>query len=253
MECPQRETGRKRPRAVSKGRKQVSLPEQGISVKQNIMKTPFSSEEFFSVFGKYNTLFFPSQILILILAIVLLVLLHSRSKSRHLYTGIFLGVLWIWNGAAYHIALFSEINSVAKVFGAIFILQGLLIIFNSFGKRQIHFNLIKGTRGYTAYFLAIFGLIIYPAIGFISGNEINHTISLGLPCPSTIFTFGVFMFASNRLPRYLLIIPSLWAVIGLSAAINFGVVQDFMLILAAITANIFLLKKNNGHSVEMNK
>jgi len=217
------------------------------------MKTPFSPEEFFSVFGKYNTSLFPSQILIFILAAVLLVLLHNRSKSRHLYTGIFLGALWIWTGAAYHIALFSEINSVAKVFGALFILQGALIILNSFGKREIRFDLTKGIRGFTAYFLAIFGLIIYPAIGYITGNELIHTISLGLPCPSTIFTFGIFMFASNRLPRYLLIIPSLWAVIGLSAAINFGVVQDFMLIIAAVTANIFLLKKNNGHSVEMNK
>jgi hypothetical protein len=229
------------------------LPEQGISVKQNIMKTPFSTEEFFSVFGRYNTLFFPSQILILILAIVLLVLLHNRSKSRHLFAGTFLGVLWIWNGAAYHIALFSEINSIAKIFGALFILQGALIILNSFGKREIHFDLNKGIRGYTAYFLAIFGLIIYPAIGYITGDDIIRTISLGLPCPSTIFTFGIFMFASNRLPRYLLIIPSVWAVIGLSAAINFGVVQDFMLIIAAVSANIFLLKKNNGHFMRMNK
>lgn len=229
------------------------LPEQGISVKQNIMKTPFSSEEFFSVFGRYNTSLFPSQILILILAIVLLLLLHSRSKSRHLYSGLFLGALWIWNGAAYHIALFSQINNVAKVFGSLFILQGVLIILNSFGKREIHYDLTKGIRGYTAYFLAIFGLIIYPAIGFITGSEIIHTISLGLPCPSTLFSFGIFLFASNRLPRYLMIIPSLWAVVGLSAAINFGVLQDFMLIISAVAANIFLLKKNNGHSVEMNK
>ena len=71
----------------------------------------------------------------------------------------------------------------------------------------------------------------------------ENTIALGLPCPSAILTFGFLMLVSNKFPKYLLIIPTLWAVIGLSAAINFGVYQDFMLIVAAIVADFNLLKR----------
>jgi Na+-translocating ferredoxin:NAD+ oxidoreductase RnfE subunit len=53
------------------------------------------------------------------------------------------------------------------------------------------------------------------------------------------------MLIRDRVPKYLLIIPSLWAIVGLTAAINFGVYQDFMMIIAAITANGVLIKRKN--------
>ena len=66
---------------------------------------------------------------------------------------------------------------------------------------------------------------------------------MGLPCPSTIFSFGLFMLSSNKFPKILLIIPSLWALVGLSAAINIGVYQDVMILIAALAANIFLISR----------
>jgi hypothetical protein len=68
---------------------------------------------------------------------------------------------------------------------------------------------------------------------------------MGLPCPSTIFTFGLFMLTNNKFPKSLLIIPSLWAIVGLSAAINIGVFQDLMILIAAITADIILIRRKN--------
>jgi hypothetical protein len=53
------------------------------------------------------------------------------------------------------------------------------------------------------------------------------------------------LLTTPKFPKYLLIIPSLWAIIGLSAAINFGVYQDFIMLIAAITAVIILITRKN--------
>lgn len=208
------------------------------------MKTPFTTEQFFSVFEKYNSAIFPFQLIILLLGFIGLLLIHSKNPLKNKIIGSFLGMLWIWIGFAYHIAFFTEINDAALVFGVIFILQGLLILYNTLVTDRLIFNFIPQTKDYIGYFFIVFGLIIYPMIGYIVEESFNRIISLGLPCPTTILTFGFFMLTNNKFPKYLLIIPSLWSVVGLSAAINFGVYQDFMILISAVIAGIVLIKRN---------
>lgn len=207
------------------------------------MKTPFTTEQFFNVFEKYNSTMFPFQLIILFLGIVGLLLLHSKYSFKNKLIGGYLGILWLWMGLAYHIGFFTEINKAAYIFGGIFILQGLLILFNTFVKNRLVFDFIPKTVNFLGYFFILFGLIIYPIIGYFMVDSFSKTISLGLPCPTTILTFGFLMLTNNKFPKYLLIIPSLWALIGLSAAINFGVYQDFMILITAIIADIVLIKR----------
>lgn len=192
----------------------------------NAMKTPFTTEQFFGAFEAYNRAVFPGQIVVALLGLVAILLLFSKSQAKSKLIGGFLGLLWLWIGIVYQIAFFAPINPVARVFGGLFVLQGLLIIYNEF-KGRLSFSLEDGFKVIMAYFIILFGLVLYPIIGVALGKPLIQTISLGLPCPSVIFTFGLFMLSTTKFPRYLLIVPSLWAVVGLSAAINFGVYQDF--------------------------
>jgi inorganic pyrophosphatase/exopolyphosphatase len=50
------------------------------------------------------------------------------------------------------------------------------------------------------------------------------------------------MVTGNKFPKYLLIIPSIWAIIGASAAIQFGVYQDAILLITAIISDTILFK-----------
>jgi hypothetical protein len=149
-------------------------------------------------------------------------------------------------GWVYHIGFFSEINEASFVFGIIFILQGILLLISTFFGKKLVFAFNPQTKDYIAYFFIVFGLLIYPVIGYFVEGSIYRTIAIGLPCPTTILTFGFFMLTIDRFPKYLLIIPSLWAIIGLSAAFNFGVYQDLMLIISAITADIFLFRRKRS-------
>lgn len=207
------------------------------------MKVPFTIDQFFNVFENYNTKIFPFQLLILLLGLIVLVFVHQKKSSKNILIGGFLGLLWIWIGAVYHLMFFTAINKPAFVFGGLFILQGLLFLLNTFSNSKIEYGFGEKAKDYLGYFFILFGLIIYPIIGYVVEGSASRIISLGLPCPSTIFTFGFLMLATNKVPKYLLISPFLWSLIGLSAAINFGVIQDYMLIISAIVAGIFLFRK----------
>ncbi|RMA58757.1 DUF6064 family protein [Ulvibacter antarcticus] len=206
------------------------------------MEIPFTTEQFFSVFEEYNSTVFPFQWIIILLGMFALFLIHSKHSSKNKLIGSFLGLLWVWIGIVYHIIFFTAINKLAFVFGGFFILQGVLILINTFLKDRLIFSFSSHTKNYFGYFFIIFGFIVYPIISYFVHGSFNRTIALGLPCPSTIFTFGLFMMASNKFPKYLLIIPSLWAVVGLGAAIQFGVYQDFVMPITAIITGTLLFK-----------
>lgn len=205
------------------------------------METPFTIEQFFEVFEKYNASVFPIQIIFICVGILAIVLIHKQKNySNHFITG-FLGFLWLWIGIVYHFGFFTSINKAAYGFGILFILQGSFFVREMF-RNNLKFNLQRNTRTYLGYFFILFGLIIYPLIGYLLGAEFITTISLGLPCPTTILTFGFFMLTNSKFPRYLLIIPTIWAIIGTFAIVNFGVYQDFVMLLSAIIANFYLLR-----------
>jgi hypothetical protein len=85
-------------------------------------------------------------------------------------------------------------------------------------------------------------LIIYPVIGYLIEPNLSRTVSVGLPSPTIILTFGFLLLCDKKFSKYLLIIPSLWAVIGISGIIKLGVYQDSIMLIAAIIADIWILK-----------
>ncbi|HKB86940.1 MAG TPA: DUF6064 family protein, partial [Ignavibacteriaceae bacterium] len=54
------------------------------------------------------------------------------------------------------------------------------------------------------------------------------------PCPTTIFTFGILLWTTKKIPGYVLIIPLIWAALGISAALQLGIKEDLGLFAAGI-------------------
>jgi hypothetical protein len=207
------------------------------------MKLPFTTVQFFNIIENYNSTVFPLQLILILLGIVCLFIFHSGLSTKNKLIGTYLGILWIWIGLVYHLLFFTAINKAAFLFGGLFILQGLFILYSTLGKNRLIFVFTLQTKDFLGYFFILYGLIIYPLISYFVEGSIGRTIVMGLPCPSTIFTFGFFILAGNKFPKYLLIIPFLWAIVGLSAAINIGVFQDVMIIIAAISAVVILSRR----------
>lgn len=214
------------------------------------MDIPFTTNAFFEVIQMYNLGLFPAQLIIFLLGTMALVFLHQKGKNKSRFISVFLGLLWIWIGVAYHLAYFTSINNAAWGFGSLFILQGLLFLFEGLYKKRLDFEFKRKSPQYIGYFFIVFGLILYPVIIYYFKDSPEQTITLGLPCPSTILTFGFLMLTTRKFPRFLLIIPTLWAIIGTGAAVKFDVYPDYLMLLAAILANIYLLRRKKVKKME---
>jgi hypothetical protein len=209
------------------------------------MQMPFTAEQFFDIFSEYNTATWPAQIIAYVLGILACLLAYRESKtSSRIISGI-LALSWIWMGIVYHIMHFAKINPVARIFGAFFIVQGLLflVIGAVSGKLSFQFSL-KPLPVIGACFI-LYALAIYPVLGSLFGHTYPRAPMFGVaPCPATIFTFGMLLWTTRPVPAYLLAIPLLWALIGLSAATSLRVPQDYGLVVAGVLGTVMVLLQN---------
>ena len=195
---------------------------------------PFSQEAFFGVFGSYNAAVWPAQVFLYGLAAALVALALRGRPGAHRAISVGLGLLWAWTGVAYHWWHFTAINRPAWGFGALFVVQGALFVGHGIGARRLEFGRPRGWHGWIGSLLVTYALVIYPLWGLASGHPVQEVPVLGVPCPTTIFTFGLLFWAARPVPRHVLVIPLVWAFLGSTAVVLLGVVQDLGLLVAGL-------------------
>jgi Family of unknown function (DUF6064) len=205
---------------------------------------PFTIEQFFQVFEKYNQAIYPIQCALILVAIIAIFLAASRQPSRNkIISGLF-GLLWLWTGIVYHLTFFTTISSPAYLFGTLFIIQGLLFLYEGIARNRLSFRASRRFDGILGAVFIAYALVIYPLIGYALGRIFPSTPTFGTPCPTTIFTFGLLLWADRKISLSLLIIPVLWSIVGTSAALNFGVKEDFGLLVAATMGTVAIVQHN---------
>ena len=208
------------------------------------MNPPFTLEQFLGVFKNYNQAVFPMQIVFyLISGIAIYLVIKPNSKSDKIISFI-LSFLWLWTGVVYHILFFTEINKAAYVFGGFFIIQSILFIIFGILQNQFSFRFQDDKYGIFGIILITFSLIIYPMLGYLFGHIYPSSPTFGLPCPTTIFTFGFLLLNQKKCPVIILIIPFIWSIIGFMAAFQFGIFEDTGLILASLITVFLLIYRN---------
>jgi hypothetical protein len=165
----------------------------------------------------------------------------SRTSSRVIAAG--LAASWVWTGIAYHAMHFSAINHAAYGFAALFVGQGVLLLYFGVATTQIRFDPRAGSAPLLGWALLAYAMVIYPLIGLASEHRRGELPVFGItPCPVTLFTFGFFLLATEPVPRWLLAIPMVWSLIGGSAAFLLGVPQDWALLFSGLACCFFSLR-----------
>ena len=201
---------------------------------------PFTTTQFLDVFRHYNEAVWPAQWVLNALGVVA-ILLAARGTGRAGRTAtIILAALWIWMGVVYHLSFFAKINRAAIGFGALFIAEGFLLLQRGIAK-PLHFHLRWNLDGSVGVLLMLYALVIYPALGLAVGHRYPATPTFGLPCPTTIFTFGLLLWVDGKAPMRLLAIPAIWTVIGSAAAWSMGMVEDYGLLISAVLSTALIL------------
>jgi hypothetical protein len=192
---------------------------------------PFSTEEFYGVFGRYNVAVWPAQVLLVLLALACVAALSFLPNLARRIPLVLAG-LWTWMGVAYHFAFFSVINPAAWAFGAMCLAAAAAFAWEG-ARGKLVFHWLAGWRGTAGAALIAYALIGYPVLGTLLGSAYPRSPTFGLPCPTTIFTLGVLLFAVRPAPRVVFVVPLLWSAIGSLAAFSLGVRQDIGLLVAA--------------------
>ncbi|MCF8242790.1 MAG: DUF6064 family protein [Melioribacteraceae bacterium] len=208
------------------------------------MNMPFTTNQFLEVLKLYNEAVFPLQIIFNLMAIAAIYLIFKRIRLSGKIISSILAFFWLWIGIAYHLVFFTEINKAAYGFGVLNIMQGGIFIYFGLLKNELTFEFKKDGFSYTGIIFFLYALIIYPVLGYLFGHEYPYSPTFGLPCPTTIFTFGMLLFIDKKIKSGVYLIPLIWSLIGAFAAFNMGIYEDYGLLAAGIIGTILLAFKN---------
>jgi hypothetical protein len=219
-----------------------------------IMQTPFTAEQFIDVFRRYNETVWPAQIALSALALFAVFAAYRANvrRSWHWAQGalLLLMVLWLWTGVVYHKLFFTTLTEAGEVFGSLFIAEAGLLLIAALQSGSAFRGASRGSIvvGLT---LIAYALVLYPLIGIAFGHHYPATPTFGTPCPTTIFTFGVFCLLPTVVPRFTLAIPVVWASLGSYAAVAFGIRQDIGLVIAAIVAIVAIYRDTRRNAAQL--
>lgn len=205
------------------------------------MSLPFSTEQFLSVFEQYNLAVWPAQILLNLLGVGAVFFAIKRLDSSNRIIAGILAFLWVWIGLAYHLAFFSSINPAAYVFALLNVVQGIVFLVFGVFRPRLSFGFRVDIYGIVGAIFVLYAMIVYPALGYSLGHAYPKAPTFGLPCPTTIFTFGLLLWTDMKLPRTVLVIPFVWSIIGFSAALTLGIREDIGLLVAGIVGTGLIL------------
>ena len=212
------------------------------------MRPPFSAEQFFGVFVRYNEAVWPLQILLVTAAIVLVIVaLAAPRRSRVVVAG--LAALWAYSALAYHVAFFAALTPAAWLFAALFLVEAAVLAWHGLHTRRLHLAVPPdSTARIVGSALILYALVGYPTLAQVAGQQYPAVPTFGVPCPTTIFTLGVLMWCLRPVPWSVLVVPVAWSAIATVAAIAFDVVEDFALPVAAALAVAVLARPSRRGS-----
>lgn len=192
------------------------------------MTAPFTTVQFLGVFLAYNAAIWPIQILTLGLGLSVVFALLARHQRAALLIPSVLALMWALNGIGYHFLFFSRINPIAKVFAAAFVLQAMLFAAAAHAPGDLTFRVRCDLGSAAGLSLVAYALMIYPLLGYLAGHGLMAGPMFGVaPCPTTIFTLGLLLSARGKWVVWLSVIPVLWSIVGLTAALQLGIPEDF--------------------------
>ena len=197
------------------------------------MTPPFTAAQFFEVFVRYNDAVWPAPYVLSAIGVLAFVFAVARGRYAGRIVAGLVGFLWLWAGVVYHWLHFTSINHLAWIFGALFVLQAALLGWVGVVRNQLHFKSGWSVGRIAGSVVVGYALAVYPALGYLLGHRHPAAPTFGAPCPVTLFSLGVLAMLDGPPARVLLVIPVLWALVGTTAAFQFGMREDLALLVAA--------------------
>ena len=201
---------------------------------------PFSIDMLLDYFAVYNERIWPMQVLGYLLGLLTVGPLFRPGKAwDRVVTGV-MAFLWLWVAVIFWLQAAMD---MAYLYAptVLFAIQGAFLLY-ALVRNRIAYGQVRRVDTAVGLAFTAYALIGYPVAGLLVGHVYPRTpLSPLFPCPATILTFGVLLLA-QRMPRYLLVIPTLWAVSG-ALWFYLGMVEDAGLVIAGVVGIVMLIAR----------
>jgi Family of unknown function (DUF6064) len=205
------------------------------------VQLPFTSAQFLDLFGDYNHAIWPAQALLLALGLGASVLAFRPRAATPRIVPACLAILWAWTGGVYHLTFFRTINPLASWFAILSLVQAVLFLRYAVRPDTLTFRASRSAQDLLGGLLLVYGFVVYPLLARALGHPYPTSATFGAPCPTTIVTIGLLLWAKPRSPRRLAVLPIVWAAVGSVAVIELGMVEDIGLTVAGLIGIVWLL------------
>jgi len=203
----------------------------------------FSIEEFLLVLESYNLAIWPFQIFAYILVVLVLFFSFKPTKYSPKIILSILSFFWLFTGIVFCFIYWAPSHIFGYIFGICCTIQGLLFLY-SIIRSDITISPPDKTYKLIGLLFVLYAIIGYQIFGYYLGHIYPKFFAVGLvPCPTTIFTFGIFLIINKRIPIQYFVIPLIISLGGFLAAYN-GIYEDIGLIIVGILGTILLIQRN---------
>jgi hypothetical protein len=208
-----------------------------------------SQQVLFNYFVQYNLRVWPMQIVGYVLCIIILFATFKRVKYSDQTIAAIFAFLWFWLAIMFWLP-FGESLPMAYAMAVLFLVQGVLFLV-TIARPVVSYRFGTDVFSLTGLALIVFATIFYELLGYSLGHTFPQSLTLGaFPCPTTIFTLGMFLCTTSKVPRYLLIVPSLTAIVLGSSALygvlgsSGSVVEDVGLLISGLVAVVMYIYRD---------
>lgn len=204
---------------------------------------PFSRKAFLDVFARYNEAIWPLQLVAIMTGSGSVISIPWGRKASVDIVVPILTIMWVWTGLVYHGIFFSVINPAAYAFAALFVVQGgALLVFRD----SLRFEISNDWSSWVGLSFIAYALILYPIVSVLTDQVYPHMPMFGVaPCPLVWFSFGLLLLTTCQVPRWLLVIPLVWSLIGGSAVLLLDMASDWPLLLSGMIAVPLLVRRKH--------
>jgi Family of unknown function (DUF6064) len=180
---------------------------------------PFTRDAFVRMFAAYNQAIWPLQIVGYALGIMAVALAIRQVRWSDRAISAILAAQWLWIGGVFFLGYQRVLDAspVSTIATLGFLIEGVLWMWFGVARRDLTFMAWSSPRGIAGAVLIAYAALAYPILSYLDGHVFPAIPGFGLgtvPCPTTIFTFGLLLWTSRRVPRWLLVVPTVWALMG---------------------------------------
>jgi hypothetical protein len=174
--------------------------------------------------------------------LVLVPLFRPGKVGNRVVTGM-LALLWLWVGLVFWVPAASQMAMLYAP-AALFAVQGALFL-NALVRGHLTYGPVGRADTMLGLAFVAYALAGYPLVGLWVGHVYPHAVLSPLfPCPAIVLTFGLLLFA-RRVPRHLLVIPTLWALGGL-LWLYLGMGEDAGLVTAGVVGVVLIAARHRA-------